>query len=254
MNKEYYQEYYRMEREHWWFLARAKILETIISRLIEPEKELKILNVGIATGASSEWLSKFGHVTSLEFDTDCCQFVSEKLNMSVIQGSITDLPFESSCFDLVCAFDVIEHVENDKRASEELNRVLKIGGHVFATVPAFQTLWSEHDEINHHYRRYRKNQFNNLFFAIPKLKLIKSSYFNSLMFLPIFLIRLISKIFTNKSKKENSVQQSDFERYKINKTINSLLYHFFFSERFILKNGLSFPFGVSILSIFRKTN
>ncbi len=254
MNKEYYQEYYRMEREHWWFLARAKILETLISSSIQPEKELKILNVGIATGASSEWLRKFGNVTSIEFDSDCCDFVREKLNIQVIQGSITDLPFESSSFDLVCAFDVIEHVENDQRAADELNRVLKIGGYLFTTVPAYQILWSEHDEINHHYRRYRKNQFNSLFIVSPKLKVIKSSYFNSFMFLPIFIIRLLSKVFTNKPNKKNSVQQSDFERYKINKTINSLLYHFFFSERFILKNGLSFPFGVSILSIFRKTN
>jgi len=90
-------------------------------------------------------LEKFGDVTSIEYDEDCCQFLNEVLHIPALQGSITELEFEDNSFDLVCAFDVIEHVEDDSKAASEMLRVCKKDGLVFATVPAFMLLWSEHD-------------------------------------------------------------------------------------------------------------
>src|SRR3712207_5207220 len=109
MNKDYYEVYYQMERSHWWFKVREKILISQIKRHIAPKAHLplKILNVGVATGRTTEFLTQFGEVVSLEYDSDCCQFLREKLQMEVIQGSVLDLPFPNSQFDLVCAFDVI---------------------------------------------------------------------------------------------------------------------------------------------------
>ena len=76
MNKEYYQQYYHYERNHWWFMVRSRIIEKTILRFIRPASPLKILNVGVATGASSEMLGKYGEVVSVEYDKDCCEFVS----------------------------------------------------------------------------------------------------------------------------------------------------------------------------------
>src|SRR5690242_8960201 len=107
MDKGYYVEYYRLEREHWWFRARKNIIFNHI-RSLTSSRDLKILNIGAATSASSEMLSYFGEVTSLEYDKDCCEFVKRMSGKEFICASITELPFADGSFDLVCAFDVIE--------------------------------------------------------------------------------------------------------------------------------------------------
>jgi len=125
MEAHYYKEYYKLEKEHWWFRARLDILRSLISSKIYQGEPLKILNAGVATGATSKMLETFGNVTSLEYDENCCDFLRNELGMEVIQGSLTDLPFDDSSFDLVCAFDVIEHINEDTKAVEEIRRMLK---------------------------------------------------------------------------------------------------------------------------------
>ena len=82
MDKLYYYKYFQFERQHWWFKARQEILESYIAENIGSGVELKILNVGAATGATSEMLMKFGNLTSIEFNRDCIDFANEKLNLS----------------------------------------------------------------------------------------------------------------------------------------------------------------------------
>jgi 2-polyprenyl-3-methyl-5-hydroxy-6-metoxy-1,4-benzoquinol methylase len=118
MDSQYYKDYYILERNHWWFLARASILNKYIERNISSgSKNLKILNVGVATGASTEMLGAFGAVTSIEYEQECIEYIRERVSIEVIQGSILDLKFEDNSFDLVCAFDVIEHVQYDDVAA-----------------------------------------------------------------------------------------------------------------------------------------
>ena len=192
MQHDYYKEYYELERNHWWFVAREGILSNYIQQLIQQEKlpsaDLKILNVGCGPGRSSEYLSKFGKVTSIEYDKFCCEFASEKTGLEIINGSITELPFSDNSFDLVCAFDVIEHVEDDLLAVNEMKRVVKDEGIIFITVPAYMSLWSHHDEINQHFRRYKLHEVDRLFKFDKNGKTIFSSYFNFFLFLPITLI------------------------------------------------------------------
>ena len=125
MDKNYYKEYYHLERSHWWFQARAHILMSHLKRILPPKKDLKILNVGAATGRSSELLMQFGEVMSVEYDKECFDFVAQNLKIPIVKGSILELPFEAEAFDLVCAFDVIEHVNDDYLAVMEMRRVCK---------------------------------------------------------------------------------------------------------------------------------
>ena len=92
MDKKFYQEYYTLEREGWWFKARLSILESHCKKL-KIDSKISILNVGAATGATSEMLSKFGEVTSLEYDKYCCEFLKEKTGIEAINASLTELPF-----------------------------------------------------------------------------------------------------------------------------------------------------------------
>jgi len=134
MDREYYKEYYDLERNHWWFKVRASIIMDHLKKIIPSHINLKILNNGAATGASSMMLKSIGEVTSVEYDKETADLTSKKLGIPIISASITDLPFKNELFDLVCAFDVIEHVEDDISAVNELKRVCKPGGIVCLTV------------------------------------------------------------------------------------------------------------------------
>lgn len=253
MNHDYYKEYYSLERKHWWFKAREAIIKEYIQSLVTKRllqsKEIQILNIGCSTGRSSEYLSEFGKVTSIEYDEFCCEFAREKTGLEIIHGSITELPFSVEKFDLVCAFDVIEHVEDDQLAVNEMKRVLKENGIIFITVPAFMSLWSHHDEINQHFRRYKLNEVNRLFKFDKKGKTIFSSYFNFFLFLPIYLFRKLSNLLKLGDKRKGA--GSDFETFNPG-LVNTLLYYLMKTESYFIKSKISFPFGVSILHVWKK--
>ncbi|MDG1756451.1 MAG: class I SAM-dependent methyltransferase [Bacteroidia bacterium] len=245
MDQKFYQEYYKLEREGWWFKARLSILENYCQAIIT-NPDMKILNVGAATGATSEMLSKYGKVTSLEYDEFCCKFLKEKTGIEAINASLTELPFENNSYDMICAFDVIEHIENDNKAVEEIYRVLKPKGKYFITVPAFQSLWSNHDVVNHHFRRYKKKQLNKLIES-TNLKIDHSTYFNFWLFIPISITRFILNNIPR--KKDSNLSGSDNEILQSSNIINRILYRIFHSEKFLLRINIKFPFGISILTI-----
>jgi 2-polyprenyl-3-methyl-5-hydroxy-6-metoxy-1,4-benzoquinol methylase len=246
MDKNYYTEYFDLERKHWWFQARKEIIRTQIAKIFGSNQSLRILNIGAATGASSQMLQAFGEVTSIEYEKECIAFVQDKLDFPFIEGSILDLKLLDESFDLVCAFDVIEHVEDHQLAAAEMRRVCKQNGYIIATVPAFMELWSHHDEVNHHFRRYRKTEFLSLF---KQEKKVFSSYFNFYLFLPIYALRSFSKLFPKQVKRSGS--GSDFGLIQ-SPLINSFFYYLFLSENTFLRRYIKLPFGVSLLGIWQK--
>ncbi len=249
MDKNYYKSYYSLEREHWWFRARLEILENLFRTDILPKatssSKLAILNAGVATGATTTMLEQYGAVTSLEYDKDCCQFLEETLQMEVVNGSLTELPFADNSFDLVCAFDVIEHIKEHDLAVAEMKRVLRPNGRIFLTVPAFQFLWGEHDEINHHERRYTQQMLVDVV-AESGIKIERKSYFNFFLFFPIFLVRMLLKL---RPAKKDGEHKSDFETFKSGGIINKMLYKLFGLEKGVLKHNINFPVGVSLFVI-----
>ena len=246
MDRNFLDAYYKMERDHWWFRVREEIILDHFMSHIYKDKPLQILNVGAATGRSSEMLEPFGQIQSIEYDEPSYQFCRDVLNMKIDQGSITALPYADHAFDCVCAFDVVEHVEDDQKAIEELFRVCKPGGKIFITVPAFMSLWSNHDVVNHHFRRYRKNQMIRLF--VPHGgKLLRTTYFNFFLFIPIFLVRSLQKLFTRKKQEELKPDNDMIESGFINAVFKSI----FAFERHLLKK-INFPFGVSLLVLWEK--
>ncbi|MCF6131467.1 class I SAM-dependent methyltransferase [Flavobacterium wongokense] len=253
MQQDYYKEYYDLERQHWWFVAREKIISNYIKKLISDKvltnDKINILNIGCGPGRSSQYLSNFGTVTSLEYDKECCEFASKLTGLEIINGSITELPFADKSYDLVCAFDVIEHVENDQLAVSEMKRVSKDGGVLLITVPAFMSLWSHHDVINHHFRRYKTKEIEKLFNARNDGNKIFTSYFNFILFLPIYAVRHLSNLLISDKKRPGS--GSDFETFKpgfMNNVLNKLMA----SESKLINQNFKLPFGVSIIYSWKK--
>lgn len=253
MRHEYYKEYYDLERYHWWFVAREKILcgylEKLTRNMLNDGRELKILNVGCSTGRSSEYLLRFGNVISVEYDKFCCEFAAEKTGLEIIHGSITELPFEAQSFDIVCAFDVIEHVEDDALAVSEIKRVAKQDGILFITVPAFMSLWSHHDEVNYHFRRYKLGQIKKLFEKASDGKRLYSTYFNFFLFPPVYIFRKLTNVMKAGQKRKGS--GSDFEAFNPG-IVNNVLFRIMHFERLFIKSGIKLPFGVSILYCWKK--
>jgi len=251
MDTNYYKEYASLERQHWWFKVRGKIISKLISAGIEKgDKQLNILNIGAATGKTSELLSKFGKVTSLEYDQDCCDYANKHFNLTIMNGSILDLPFKDEEFDLVCAFDVIEHVEDDLSGVHEMKRVCKRDGQIVLTVPAYQFLWSHHDIVNHHFRRYTLKGLKEL---VKKSDLIpvRATYFNTILFIPIAIFRLLSKMIPDKLIRKGA--GSDATLLSYDGLISRILYRIFSLELSMLKL-FNLPFGVSIFLSLSKNN
>jgi SAM-dependent methyltransferase len=251
MNPDYYREYFHNEREHWWFRARESILRAQVERLIRngtlPERP-RILNIGAATGRTSEWLGELGEVISLEYDADCCRLTREATGLDITEGSILELPWEEASFDLCCAFDVIEHVEDDRRAVSEMLRVTRPGGCAFVTVPAGPGLWGEHDDINHHFRRYRMGELKALF---EGASILQAGGFNTLLYPPIALHRGLRRMAGRFKPRGNQPLRSDFSRSR-STILGRLLEGVFRSERLWLDRGLLPPFGVSAMVVARK--
>ena len=248
MDSNYYKDYFELERKNWWFLARKEIILSQVEKIHKLKGQpLKIINVGVATGATSEMLAQFGQVTSIEYEQACIEFTKSKIDIDIELGTILDIKYPDETFDLVCAFDVIEHIENDKRAVSELSRICKTGGHVFITVPAFMSIWSHHDVINHHVKRYVISEIHDLLSSLLTKKYV--SYYNFFLSIPIFIVRFFDRLIPGFIKRKNT--NSDFDVVS-NPFLNQLLYRIFLFEKWIIKARIRFPFGVSIIGIWQK--
>jgi len=133
--------------EYWWYVARTELLRTILEDRIGEASML--LDVGSADGPSVRWLDGHGRRVMLDIDP-------RGLAPGGVCGSALALPFADDTFDVACAFDVVEHCDPESLALAELTRVLKPGGRLLMSVPAYQWAWSEFDEENGHHRRYTR--------------------------------------------------------------------------------------------------
>jgi SAM-dependent methyltransferase len=141
------------EDEHWWFATRTWAIEKWLVQL-EPHSGLEILDVGCGAGNMFHHLGQYGRVSGIEVDARPVK-IAQTRGYNVRQADASrGIPFDDRSFDLVTALDVIEHVDDDEAILREACRVLKPGGHMLVTTPAFQWLWSYNDELNAHKRRY----------------------------------------------------------------------------------------------------
>ena len=137
------------QSDYWWYTARADLLRTVLSPYVADGA--RVLDVGSADGPSVGWLEGRGRHTAVDIDI-------RGLGPGGVCGSATALPFHDGAFDVVAAFDVIEHVEPEHLVLAELHRVLETGGRLLVSVPAYNWAWSDHDTANGHHRRYTRRR------------------------------------------------------------------------------------------------
>ncbi|MGD1912827.1 MAG: class I SAM-dependent methyltransferase [Rivularia sp. (in: cyanobacteria)] len=246
MEKDFYLQYASVEDKHWWFLARRQIIEQVIVRLKLP-KNAQILEAGCGTGGNLQMLSRHGQVSAMELDEIACQLANQRQVTQVKSGSLPDnIPFNLQ-YDLILILDVIEHLDNDLSALKALYYKLKPGGCLLVTVPAYKFLWSEHDEINHHKRRYRLKALRQV---VKKAgyEITYGSYFNTFLFPVVAILRSLEKLFPKQNKNQFS---SDL--VLPSKPVNQFFKWIFARESYFI-NRFTLPFGVSVLLLARKPN
>jgi len=229
------------EARHWWFSGRRAILATIIGNLDLPQNA-KILEVCCGTGGNLEMLAEFGEVSALEMDENARSIAAQKTNnrYDIRAGHCPDkIPFAEQRFDLICMFDVLEHIEHDTETLVALKQLLTPNGRLLLTVPAYQWLYGAHDEFLHHKRRYTAAQLYKKI-VVTGLQPVKISYFNTILFPLAVMVRLKDKLF-GKPATGTSVPPA---------LINKFFMTLFGAERFLLKH-FNLPFGVSLLCVLK---
>jgi SAM-dependent methyltransferase len=183
-----------VDQRHWWYVARRKIIAALIRRDIRPPANAEILELGCGTGHNLAMLGEFGHVDALELDDEARSVAEKRLGRQVRSAPLPELAgVPERHYDLIGAFDVIEHIDDDTAALASIATKLKPGGKFILTVPAHRWMWSAHDVVNHHKRRYSKRSLRKLVESSP-LKLEAIGYFNSLLFPVAVAERLSSKL------------------------------------------------------------
>ena len=237
----YVDEYLKMKDCSWWFLTRNDIIEKMLKKYSFSENilEQKILDCGCAKGYLLNHLRKSGFKNLFGIDINR-NLIADIKDFVIYNMDVCKMSFRDEEFDVVISSDILEHIDDDIIALREMKRVLKKGGILIIFVPAFQILWSYHDVINMHKRRYTKNEI------ILKLRdegfeVLKSSYWNFFAFLPVLFIRTFKRIF--------KVRLNDF--YSFPTFLNYLIVFIISIENFLL-NYINFPFGVSVFAVARK--
>lgn len=243
MSPDAYTEMADVESRHWWFVGRRAILTRLLERLDLPA-DAQILEIGSGTGGNLLMLSRFGRISAIEMDENAREIAARKTEglFDIRAGFCPDkIPFANEKFDLICLFDVLEHIEDDQGTLDAIIPLLSERGRVIITVPAYQWLWSMHDEFLHHKRRYSKAGLRR---SIDRsgLKLLRLSYFNTLLFPLAVLARIRDRL-----KSTGKASGTGIPPGPLNTVFSSL----FAFERVIL-GSIDLPFGVSLLAIMKR--
>jgi len=242
MNAEMYRRFFDVQKKHWWFSTRKKIVLDTIARYSNEQEAPKILDIGCGSGVMLSALDAVGRVYGMDMSDDAIDFSKEVFKGEVKKGFLPDqVPYDRGFFDLITALDVIEHIDSDLDSLKAIHSLLVSGGKVIITVPAYMFLWSSFDEMNEHKRRYTRSELREKLvqagFTVEKI-----SYYNTLLFPVVFIVRMLNNIL-----KRDGASDVDMP----SRPVNFVLEKIFSIEKYLLK-FLNLPFGVSVLAVVRK--
>ncbi len=242
MENELFDEMYKVETQHWWFVARRKIIESVIKKL-DIDKGSHIMDAGCGNGDNLAFLSKYGDVVAMERDGNALEKAKVRDVGQVLKGELPDNIHADirRDNDLLVLLDVLEHIDDDAGSLNALRDCVKESGNLVLTVPAYQFLWTQRDDQHHHKRRYTVKRLKELI-ENNGWKVDYISYFNTFLF-PLALVeRLKQKIIM-------SEEDSDL---KMPPNLINVFFEkiFSFESRFI--GNITFPFGLSIIVVAKK--
>jgi len=244
MKKIAYKEMFENELTHAWYLATRKLMISFLQKYLK--KNAKILDAGCGTGGTIIYLKKKNpkwQLCGIDVSQIALNYCKKRNIKNLKLGSINKLPYKDDYFDAVVCLDVLYHKGiNLQKAISEFDRILKPQGIIYVQEPAFNWLKSKHDNAIETERRFTKDDLEILA-KKASFKIVKCSYFNSLLFIPIAVKRIGNKIFFSKTAESDVFQLPGF----INRTMLELLN---FEAKLFQK--FDFPFGLSIICLAKK--
>jgi len=233
---------YEVEQSHWWFIGRRRILAGFVEQICRQvtDRPARILDVGCGTGANLLMLANYGEAEGVDVSEEALAFCRARGLDKVRLGAAEELPYEDGTFDLVTAFDVVEHMDDDLAGLKEMRRVLRPGGRALLFVPAFMFLWGLQDDVSHHRRRYRLPELRRVL-EQAGFEVERSTYANITFFAPILLGRQLMRLTGITTESENSINVP---------ALNGLFGAILGAESTVLRY-MNLPFGVSGLCVAR---
>jgi SAM-dependent methyltransferase len=244
MNPQEYDRMRQLEDWYWWFVARREAAVQFAEQFRPRRQPLRILDAGCGTGALLDRLMSQPGVElfGLDYSGQALAYTRGRGHVRLVQGDLTRLPFPDGTFDVITALDVVEHIRDDERALQEVYRVLRSGGVLLVSVPAFQFLWGPHDTALQHFRRYTVGEMAALMrragFAVAK-----QTYLLWLLFPAFVFQRLLTRLHRRADPKAQLVPVSG--------TVNRFLIGLQRIE-LALACRVRLPFGATVFCVARK--
>ncbi|HEY9463686.1 MAG TPA: class I SAM-dependent methyltransferase [Vicinamibacterales bacterium] len=230
------------EREHFWFQGRMALIEHVLNRFF-PRAET-FLDVGSGTGhvvAALRRQRPSMRVTAAEAFSDGLRMTAKRATgVELIQTDALHLPYDAE-FDVVGAFDVIEHIADDGVAVREMVRAVRPDGGLIFTVPQHRFLWSPFDDYVHHHRRYSRPEMRRLLESAG-CDVVFVTSFVSLLLPAMFLARMVRR----------AHRDDPLSEFHVSGWMNRLGRSLLTMERWLIGRGMTFPAGGSLLVVARK--
>jgi SAM-dependent methyltransferase len=235
-----------VDEHHWWYRGRRRIIAVELDRLPLPARA-RVLDAGCGSGRTLQELDRYGEVSGIELNPEAAAVARSRGAFDVRIGRLEELPWASGTFDLITCLDVIEHTPDDRATLAELLRVCAPGGWLLVTVPAYQALWSQHDEANHHYRRYARGTLQAA--AVQAgWQVHRMTSFNSVLLPPAAAVRIAQR----RRRSGNGEQRTNLDLGPA--WLNGLLERPLQAEARWLSHGRTLPAGLSLLAVLQKTS
>lgn len=229
------------QREHWWFRGRRNIVRELIANGMNVPENAAILEAGCGYGGNLDMLGEFGHVRAFEFSKSALHHVEQTTSHEVAWGELPEnIGYGENQFDVIALLDVLEHIRDDVTTLARLGERLTSTGQILLTVPALPWLWSEHDVLHHHHRRYTKKLLSRRI-EDAGLEIRKIGYFNSFLFPLAVAQRGLAKWGL----------ATDADKDMPSPWLNLMLANIFSKERKVI-NHVPLPIGLSLFAVVSK--
>ncbi len=244
MDESLYHEMFQLEGRFWWFVAKHEIILSLVDRYLPKisDRVLRACDIGCGCGALLNRLRKRLEVVGVDSSSLACDYGRSR-GLTILEGALPDrIPLEAESFDVVILSDILEHVNRDAESAESAAGLLRPGGILVCTVPAYAWLWTPRDELHHHLRRYTFRQFRALFAPLPLQSLVLS-YYNTILFPLMLGQRMWTRWFPpDQAQPDLRVPFSP---------LNRLLQWLMSREKHLLPH-VRLPWGGSLISVHRK--
>jgi SAM-dependent methyltransferase len=229
------------DESHWWYRGRRRVLRAELDRLPLPHGA-RLLDAGCGSGRTLDELARYGRVSGVDLSPEAVAAAWRRGHDDVQVARVEELPFPDAAFDVVTCLDVVEHTPDDRATLAELRRVTRPGGLAVVTVPAYQALWSWHDEVNRHFRRYDSSSLRAAARAAG-WTVVGDTHFNGALLAPAAAVRLAQR-----GRRAHPRSDLDLTPPVLNGVLELPLR----LESRIVAAGTRLPAGLSLLAVLRR--